>query len=120
MYQEQIQIEKTNGQGIFSVRITAFGLKSLKKITRRNQKVESEINKMMKNLEKSPELGRELTSDLYGLRTISSEDGEFRVIYELNQQKMQVMVHAVGSRKNIYQHLARFLKKVMPYKENWR
>jgi len=85
MYQNQIQTEKTKNQGIFSVRITNFGLKSLKKIIRRNQKVETEINRMMENLKTTPEMGRELTSDLYGLRTVSSDDNEFRIIYELNE-----------------------------------
>ena len=105
---------KTKNRGIFSVRITDFGLKSLKKIIRRNRKVETEINKMMENLKATPEAGRELTSNLYGMRTISSDDNEFRIVYGLNESGRQVTVHAVGHRKNVYNNLARFLKRVMP------
>lgn len=109
------QIEKTKNQGIFLVRITDSSLKSLKKCTRRNQKAEDEINDLIGQLEITPEMGRELTSDLYGMRTISSDDNEFRIIYEIDESTNQVMIHAVGHRSNVYKNLARLLKKVMPY-----
>ena len=115
MYQNIIQIEKDEKQGIFSVSITDFGLKSFKKLVKRNQKIQVEINKIIKNLKNTPEIGRELTSDLYGMRTISSDDGEFRVIYGLDESHKQVTVHAVGHRRHIYEKLARLLQKVMPY-----
>ncbi len=117
MYQNQIQIEQVKDQGIFSVSITDFGLKGLKKIVKRNQKAGSEIDRMMDCLKRHPELGRELTSDLYGMRTISSECGEFRVVYGLDESANHVTVQAVGHRKHIYEKLARLLKKVMPYTE---
>lgn len=115
MYLNQIQKEKTKNQGIFSVSITDSGKKSLKKSTRRNQKAEDEINDMIGQLEVTPEMGRPLTSDLYGMRTVSSEDNEFRIIYELDESANQVIIHAVGHRSNVYKNLARFLKRVMPY-----
>ena len=115
MYYTTIQIEKDEKQGIFSVSITDFGLKSFKKLAKKNQKIQAEINKMIKNLKNTPEIGRELTSDLYGMRTISSECGEFRVVYGLDESTNQVTVHAVGHRKHIYEKLARLLRKVMPY-----
>ena len=115
MYLNQIQIEETKNQGIFSVRITDSGMKSLKKSTRRNQKAEDEINDLIGKLEITPEMGRALSSDLYGMRTVSSEDNEFRIIYELDESANIVIIHAAGHRKNIYKNLARLLKKVMPY-----
>jgi len=115
MYSNQIQIEQDKNQSVFSVNITDFGLKGLKKIVKRNQKVGTEIDRMMDCLKKNPELGRELTSDLYGMRVISSECGEFRVVYGLDESTNQVTVQAVGHRKHIYEKLARLLKKIMPY-----
>ncbi len=115
MSQNQTQIEKTKNGGIFSVRITDSGLKSPKKSTRRNQNAEDEINNLIGMLEFTPEMGRQLTSDLYGMRTISSEDNEFRIIYEIKESVHQVTIHAVGHRSNVYKNLARLLKKVMPY-----
>ena len=115
MYSNQIQIEQDKNQGIFSVNITDFGLKGLKKIVKRNQKAGTEIDRMMDCLKKHPELGRELTSDLYGMRVIASECGEFRVVYGLDESTNEVTVQAVGHRKHIYEKLARLLKKVMPY-----
>ena len=115
MYYNTIQIEKDEKQSIFSVSITDFGLRSLKKIVKRNQKAGTEIDRMMDCLKSHPEIGRELTSDLYGMRVISSECGEFRIIYGLDESTNQVTVQAVGHRKHIYEKLARLLKKVMPY-----
>lgn len=115
MYQNQTQIERTENEGIFSVKITDSGLKSLKKSTRRNQKAEDGINDLIGMLEITPEMGRELTSDLYGMRTVSSEDNEFRIIYEINESSHQITIHAIGHRSNVYKNLARLLKKVMPY-----
>jgi len=115
MYSNQIQIEQAKNQNIFSVSITDFGLRSLKKIVKRNQKAGTEIDRMMDCLKSHPESGRELTSDLYGMRVISSECGEFRIIYGLDESTNQVTVQAVGHRKHIYEKLARLLKKIMPY-----
>ena len=120
MYYNQIQIERAKNQGIFSVRITDFGLKGLRKIIRRNQKAEGEINKLIEGLKSTPEMGRELTSDLYGMRAVSSKDMEFRIVYGMDESDRQVTVHAVGHRRNVYQNLARFLKKVMPYSRKGR
>ena len=108
-------MKKTENGGIFSVRITDSGLKSLKKSTRRNQKAEEEINGIIGMLESDPLVGRELTSDLHGMRTVSSEDNEFRIIYEIDEKARQIVIHAVGHRSNVYKNLARLLRKVMPY-----
>ena len=115
MHQNQIQIEQDKKQSIFSVSITDFGLRGLKKIVKRNQKAGTEINRMMDCLKNNPEIGRELTSDLYGMRVISSECGEFRIIYGLDESTNQVKVQAVDHRRHIYEKLARLLQKVMPY-----
>lgn len=115
MTQNQIQTEQATNQGNFSVRITDFGMKGLKKMVRRNQQLGHEIDMLMEKLAQNPEIGIEMTSDLYGLRTVSSEDREFRIVYSVEHSVRQVTVHAIGNRRTVYEHLARFLKRVMPY-----
>ena len=118
MYHNKIQTEKTENGSVFSTRITDSGLKSLKKSTRRNHKAMMEINSMISQLAIFPKMGKKLTSDLYGMRTLSSDDNEFRVIYEINESTNQVTIHAVGHRSDVYKNIARLLKRVMPYGGN--
>lgn len=98
----------------FSVRITDFGQRGLGKIIRENPKMKAEINGIMKKLGHSPDMGKDLTSDLYGFKTIESKDRKYRIVYCL-KHKNEVIVHAVGHRNRVYDNLARFLNRTMPY-----
>lgn len=109
------QIRNTENKEFFILRITDVGTKTLKKSTKRNPKIREELNNTIQMLRTMPKMGKELTSDLYGMRSISSKDGEFRIIYELDISKKQVIVYAVGHRSNVYKNLAIFLNKSMPY-----
>ena len=100
------------------VRITDFGRRSLKRTIRRNGRIKDEIDSIVKRLVREPEMGKELTSDLFGMRAVSSSDGRYRVVYELESSRHEVVIHAVGKRKHVYDDLARMLKRIMPYSRN--
>lgn len=76
--------------------------------------MKAEINDIMKKLSQSPDIGKDLTSDLYGYRVIASKDRKYRIVYCLKHRN-EVIVHAVGHRNRVYDNLARFLNKAMPY-----
>lgn len=100
------------------VRITDFGLRGLKKTIRRNSRIRDEVDRIMERIAHDPKIGRELTSDLFGMRSVASTDGKYRIIYELEDGSHEVVVHAVGGRKHVYDDLARVLDKIMPYTGN--
>ena len=102
----------------FVIRITDFGLKGLKKTVRRNSRIRDEVDRIMEKIAYDPEIGRELTSDLFGMRTMESADGKYRVIYELEDVRREVVVHAIGGRKHVYDDLARILNRIMPHTGN--
>lgn len=100
------------------VRITDFGLRGLKKTVRRNSRLRDEVDRILERIAHDPKIGRELTSDLFGMRTVASTDGKYRVIYELEDVRCEVVVHAVGGRKHVYDDLARMLNRIMPHTGN--
>lgn len=104
--------------GCFTVEITDFGSKGLKKIAKRNSRIRDEIDRIVKKIAYDPEIGRKLTSDLFGMRTVESADGKYRVIYKLENARRKVVVYAVGLRKHVYDDLARVLERFMPYTGN--
>ena len=118
MYQNQGSAVRLSKSRDFIVRITDFGLKSHKKTIRRNSRIRDEVDCIMEKIVRDPEIGKELTSDLFGMRTVASADGKYRVIYEFENARREVVVHAVGGRKHVYDDLARILKRIMPHAEN--
>ena len=118
MYQNQGSAVRLSKSRDFIVRITDFGLKSHKKTVRRNSRIRDEVDCIMEKIVRDPEIGKELTSDLFGMRTVASADGKYRVIYEFENARREVVVHAVGGRKHVYDDLARILKRIMPHAEN--
>ena len=118
MYSNQIRKSQARNRGIFSVRITSAGLNGMKKIVKRNRRFEREVDAILKSLGRNPKVGVEMTSDLYGLRSIASNDNEFRIVYGIDDAANQVVVHAIGHRKTVYSKLARLLNRMMPYKKS--
>ena len=93
-------------------------MKSLKKTVRRNNRILDEVDCIMEKIVRYPEIGKELTSDLFGMRAVASADGKYRIVYKFENTRREVVIHAVGGRKRIYGDLARILKRIMPYTRN--
>ncbi len=115
MHRNQVSAARSSRPRCFTVRITDFGLKSLKKTVRRNGRFRGEVDCIIDKIVRNPEAGRELTSDLFGMKVVTSEDGKYRVVYEVDDARREVVVHAVGGRRHVYDDLARILKRIMPY-----
>ena len=62
-----------------------------------------EIKKKLEELEKRPDVGKRLRySNFWSLRA-----GDFRVIYEIDQDEKRVMVLFIGHRKKVYDDFSR-------------
>jgi mRNA interferase RelE/StbE len=81
----------------WSIRIKQSALKDLKRIDKTHRlRVVSAIEALREN----PYRGSALKGDLRGLRRIRV--GDFRVIYEIQNEKTLVLVIAAGHRREIY------------------
>ena len=82
----------------YIVRISKSALKQLEDIT--DRRIRQEIFDRIQELANDPEAqGKPLRNELAGLRSIRAAKQRFRVIYEVQQEEVIVVVVAVGIRK---------------------
>ena len=74
--------------------------------TRLYRKVEA----VLASLETDPELGRREVGPLAGKRSARIEEFHFRVVYEVDDTRCWIIVHAVGRHRRIYDDLINYLK----------
>lgn len=67
------------------------------------RKIKSKVDSI---LPKNPEMGKVLTGDWQGCRRITF--GKYRIIYEINENILLVIVVKTGLRKNVYDGKRRY------------
>ena len=82
---------------MFEVRIEKNARNFIKKLDNSSQK---EILKKIRKLKENPFMGKALTGNLSGLWRIRI--GKYRVVYQIKNSELIVIVLDVGHRKNIY------------------
>jgi mRNA-degrading endonuclease RelE of RelBE toxin-antitoxin system len=93
------------------VRMTQHCEKGWRKTAKRNNVLDREVKEIIPSLQRHPELGMELSGNLSGFRCVHSHDNQFRIIYQYDKLRKEVTVHAIGHRSNVYEELARYLKR---------
>ena len=81
----------------YEVVLTAEAEEFLKK---HDISVRRRIENKLLMLEKNPELGKPLTAILRGLRSLRI--GDYRVIYQIKNAELIVLVIKIGHRRNVY------------------
>ncbi len=74
--------------------------KAAKEILKLNPTIRGRLQKGIEELQLKPDLGKQLTGSLRGLRSLRI--GEYRVIYKKEKTDLIVLIVAVGHRKSIY------------------
>lgn len=90
------------------INISKHARKGLEKIGKCDAKLRRLLDRHIDILRTCPEAGKELTFDLIGMRSIKPDDSSYqnyRILYTIKDD--QLMIHAVGHRKNIYDDMAR-------------
>ncbi len=80
---------------IFEIYITEKQKKILKSL---DKKIEGQIFKKIEQLIENPEIGKPLSNELSGCRSLHV--GNYRIIYEIKSDKIYILT--VGHRKHIY------------------
>ena len=63
-----------------------------------NSEIQKRIKNKIKELEKFPERGKHLRYSVFWSLRI----GDYRAVYEINKQKQKVIILFIGHRKNVY------------------
>ncbi len=71
-----------------------------KAILKLDHSIRDRIKKEIENLESDPNLGKQLTGALSGLRSLRV--GDYRVIYKKEFDELIILIITVGHRKSIY------------------
>ena len=102
----------------YTVRFTPLAAQMLERITdQRDQKaVLARIRKLQDETEKQ---GKALLGEFAGLRSVRAAGQRYRIVYRIQRDDVVVFVLGVGirqqgSRRDIYQQLAKVLKKGRP------
>ena len=83
----------------FSIRIKESAAKELRRIPRPGR---TRIIAAIDRLAETPHLGAPLKGDLRGLRRLRA--GDYRVVYEIRDDELAVLVVRVAHRRDVYRH----------------
>lgn len=81
----------------YSLKIKQSALKEIQKLDKPNRK---RLIEAIDNLTDNPHVGKLLKGDFSGLRRIRV--GSYRVIYEINEGEVLILVLRIAHRKNAY------------------
>ncbi len=85
--------------------------KSYKKLSKKaDPNLLKAVNGCIDELEENPELGKELTQDLKGMRSIRLNAFHYRVVYEVvkGNPSNRIIIHIIAHRKNVYDEMAKY------------
>ncbi len=88
-----------------SVLYTASAARAIRKL---DPQVARRVRKAIEILSAEPLRGKPLQLDLNGLR--SWRTGDFRIVYRLIDDRLEILVVAVGHRREVYDQLSKRLR----------
>ena len=70
-------------------------------------KIKKQLKSILKELYENPYLGKKLRDELVGFRSLKMK--RYRAIYQIDNQRKEVIIYAIGHRKNIYEIVTTFV-----------
>ena len=83
--------------------IIEFDEKAAEFLRKLDKESQQRIGKKIELLKENPELGKPLTANLSGLRSLRIWD--YRAVYQIKNNELLIFVLRLGHRKNIYDKL---------------
>ena len=68
--------------------------------------IKKQLKSILKELYGNPNLGKKLQNELAAFRSLKMK--RYRAIYQIDNQKKEVIIYAIGHRKNIYEIITSF------------
>ena len=84
----------------WTIRFTPSAAKAIKKF---DPEIRRRVRRALELLTEEPERGKPLQLTLKGLR--SWRTGDFRIVYRVIEQRIEIVVIAVGHRRDVYSQL---------------
>jgi len=87
---------------MYAIEIEPPAQKFIRKLETREQ---DRILKKIEELRTKPNVGKMLTGQLAGIRSLRA--GDYRVLYKIKENLLTIFILRVGNRKNIYDQISR-------------
>lgn len=86
-----------------------YAASAARQIRKLDRAVRARVERACEELRQNPERGKPLQLTLRGLR--SWRTGDFRIVYRTIERRVEILVVAVGHRREVYQLVARLLRR---------
>jgi mRNA interferase RelE/StbE len=99
----------------WTISLLTPAVEALSKI--KDRRTQTQIQNAFQRLQQNPEqVGKPLAGELAGYRSLRAVNQEFRIIYRVNRDEIEVLVVAIGRRKegdrdDIYELAKRWLRR---------
>lgn len=70
-------------------------------LSKRHPAIKKQLKSILKELYQNPYLGKKLQNELSHFRSLKMK--RYRAIYKIDDQKKEVIIYAIGHRRNIYE-----------------
>jgi mRNA interferase RelE/StbE len=88
----------------WNLRYAASAVRSLREL---DPQVQRRLKTAVEELAENPERGKPLQMTLRGLR--SWRTGDFRIVYRVLTDRIEILVLAIGHRRDVYERIRRLL-----------
>ena len=85
---------------MYEIRLTRQAGKDLARVFRSDRRLYQRFLTTIQSISEDPSQGKPLHGDLHGL--VSHRMGSYRILYEVHQKKLLIVVIDLGHRKDIY------------------
>ncbi len=95
----------------FQVRILEFCQKKLRKVAKHDNSLCNAVEEILRDLKSNPYIGHKLHVNFDGCRSIPFLKNKYRIVYQVFEDKKEVLILQIGHRKDCYSELAKVLRR---------
>jgi len=91
----------------WKMRFTPESSRLLSKLHPENKKL---IKQALTDLQQNPYTGKDLQEELSGFKSLRFK--QYRIIYDINEEKKFIQIYNIGQRRDVYEQLKRLLTEL--------
>ena len=91
----------------WKMRFTPESARLLSKLHPENKKL---IKQALVELRQNPQSGKDLQEELSGFKSLRLK--QYRIIYDINEEKKFIQIYNIGPRRDVYEQLKRLLTEL--------
>ena len=94
----------------WKMRFTPESSRLMSKLHPENKKL---IKQALTDLQQNPYTGKDLQEELSGFKSLRLK--QYRIIYDINEEKKFIQIYNIGPRRDVYEQLKRLLTELQKF-----